>query len=272
MATSRARIQQAADRLHRAARSRRPVEPVRDLLDEGDLDAAYTVQTLNVRRAIDAGQRLVGCKIGLTSAAVQRQLGVDQPDFGMLLSGMRYDDGAVVPHDAVLQARIEAEIALVLRADLDLAAPTEADLLAATDHARAALEIVGSRIAGWDITIIDTIADNASSGAFVLGPEGYPVTGLDLPAVGMTMWRDGQVVSTGTGADCLGSPLTAARWLAGALHRYGQPLRRGDVVLTGALGPMVPVGPGDTFEAELTGLGRVRAAFSPHHATVGRSA
>lgn len=266
MTTPGARIQQAADALYQAGRTGRPTAPVRSLLPTGDVDAAYEVQARNIERALADGQRRIGCKIGLTSVAVQRQLGVDQPDFGVLLSGMRYPDGAILGPGVVAQPRIEAEVALILGADLDLPDPTEADLRAVVAEVRPALEIVGSRIAGWDIQLVDTVADNASAGAFVIGEAGRPLGDLDLTAVSMTMRRGGvgrpaEVVSEGTGADCLGSPLAAARWLARTRHRYGQPLRGGEVVLTGALGPVVPVAAGDSFEAELTGLGTVRASF-----------
>ncbi|WP_217576704.1 2-keto-4-pentenoate hydratase [Streptomyces sp. GbtcB7] len=256
-------VQAAADRLWEAARNGRPCPPVRDLLDPDDADGAYEVQRRNVERAVsEHGQRVCGRKIGLTSPAVQAQLGVGQPDFGTLFADLGHGDGEEVPTGALLQPKVEAEVALVLRDGLDLGVHTVADVIAATAFALPALEIVDSRIAGWDISFADTVADNASSGRFVLGTVPVALSALDLAGVRMSMRVGGQERSTGAGADCLGNPLFAARWLADRMCALGTPLRAGDVVLTGALGPMVPVAGGDEVEAEIQGLGQVRARFS----------
>ncbi|MFI8993606.1 2-keto-4-pentenoate hydratase [Streptomyces sp. NPDC053542] len=255
-------VVKAADILAEAARTGVPCAPVRGLLPEGDLDTAYAVQRLTIERELAAGGRIVGRKTGLTSPAVQAQLGVDRPDFGALLAGMAVPEGEPVAAGRLLQPKVEGEVALVLGADLPHRYCTVADVLRATDFALAALEIVDSRVAGWDISIVDTVADNASSGLFVLGSAPVPVTRLDLRAVRMTMTRNGARVSTGTGADCLGSPLNAAAWLASALAATGDPLRAGDVVLTGALGPMADAAPGDVFEAHISGLGSVTTRFA----------
>lgn len=159
----------AADRLSQAIKAEQPCDPVRDLIGSDDLDAAYAVQDIGTERALAAGRRIVGRKIGLTSLAVQRQLGVDQPDFGILFADMVMGEGIPIPRARLMQPKIEAEIALVLGCDLDMAQPTIADVLGATEHVLPALEIVGSRIRNWDIRIADTIADNASSGLLVLG-------------------------------------------------------------------------------------------------------
>ncbi|MEU6999684.1 fumarylacetoacetate hydrolase family protein [Nonomuraea sp. NPDC046570] len=251
---------QAADRLLEAERSGKPCAPVRDLI--ATAGEGYAVQEVNTRRALDEGRRLVGRKIGLTNEAVRRQLGVDSPDFGMLFADMAYLDGLPVPYGRFLRPKAEAEVALVLGADLEGGPFTVADVLRAVDFALPAIEIVDSRIADWDISLADTIADNASSGAFVLGNTPVPLAGLDLRLAGMTMTRRGQEVSTGAGAACLGHPLNAAVWLADTLAGTDFPLRAGDIVLTGALGPVVPVEPGDVFEAWIDGLGSVRAVFS----------
>lgn len=259
-----AAVARAADALADAARTGVPCPPVRTLLPEGGIAEAYAVQRLNVERALDTkGRRVVGRKIGLTSPAVQRQLGVDQPDFGALLSDMAVPDGGTVLAGRLLQPKVEAEVALVLGSDLPHARCTVADVLRAADFVLPALEIVDSRIAGWDITIVDTVADNASSGLFVLGASPVPLTAVDTRLVQMTMTRRGEKVSSGTGADCLGGPLNAAVWLASALAAAGDPLRAGDIVLTGALGPMADARPGDLFEARISGLGSVRVAFAP---------
>lgn len=254
-------IHNVAAMLREAADSRRPIAPVAPLLPAGDLDAAYAVQEVNTVAALAAGRRLVGRKIGLTSAAVQRQLGVDRPDYGMLFADMGYDDRADVPIDAVLQPRVEAEVALVLGADLTAERNSLADVIAATAFALPCLEIVGSRIADWRIGIVDTIADNASSGAFVLGTTPRPLAALDLRLCGMVLEQNGEPAATGVGQACLGNPLNAARWLADVMARAGRPLRAGDVILSGALGPMAPVVRGDLIEARINGLGSVAARF-----------
>ncbi|MFD3925407.1 2-keto-4-pentenoate hydratase [Streptomyces sp. NPDC058614] len=253
-------IAKAADGLLEAVRTGVPCPPVRTFLS--GIDTAYAVQRANVERALTAGRRIVGRKIGLTSPAVQTQLGVDQPDFGTLFADMAVAEDGSVPAGRLIQPKVEAEVALVLKAELPHRDCTVVDILRATDFALPALEIVDSRIADWDITIVDTVADNASSGLFVLGGTPVPLTGLDLRGVRMTMTRGGEVVSEGTGADCLGSPLNAAAWLASTLARMGDPLRAGDVVLTGALGPMTVAAPGDRFEARISQLGRVAVEFA----------
>ena len=250
----------AADRLVEAARSGKPCAPIRDLVTTAA--EGYAVQEINTRRALDEGRRLVGRKIGVTNPLVQEHFGIDQPDYGMLFADMSYSDGLPVPVERFLQPRAEAEVALVFGEDLTGGPFTVADVLRAVEFALPAIEIADSRIADWDITLADTIADNASGGAFVLGSTPMSLMGLDLRSAGMTMTRAGQEVSSGSGASCLGNPLNAAVWLASALGRTDYALRAGDVVLTGALGPVVPAGPGDEFEARIDGLGSVRAVFS----------
>jgi len=255
-------VLKAADTLVEAVHTGTACPPVRALLPEGDIDAAYAVQRLNTERSLAAGRRIAGRKIGLTSPAVQAQLGVDQPDFGTLFADMAVPEGGVVAAGRLIQPKVEAEVALVLGADLPHRDCTVADVIRATEFALPALEIVDSRNADWDITIVDTVADNASSGLFVLGGTPVPLTGLDLRGVRMTMTRGGGAVSEGTGADCLGGPLNAAAWLASTLVAMGDPLRAGDVVLTGALGPMAVAAPGDRFEARISQLGCVAVEFA----------
>ncbi|MFJ2263483.1 2-keto-4-pentenoate hydratase [Streptomyces sp. NPDC087844] len=248
--------------LAEAARTGVPCPPVRPLLPEQDVEAAYAVQRLYVDRAAAEGRRLVGRKIGLTSPAVQKQLGVDQPDFGALFADMAVPEGQPIAPGRLLQPKVEAEVALVLATDLPHRDATVADLLRATAFALPALEIVDSRIADWDITIVDTVADNASCGLYVLGGTPVPLDRVDLRAVTMTLTRNAESVSQGTGADCLGSPLTAALWLASTLAGLGDPLRAGDIVLTGALGPMAVAAEGDKFTAHIEGLGTVTTSFA----------
>ncbi len=257
-------VLQAAERLDQATAQGKPCAPIRDLLGDKDISAAYLVQSKLIDRRAAEGHVRIGRKIGLTSEAVQRQLGVDQPDFGVLLDRMWIPDGGLVPAGLLLQPRIEAEIAFRLATDLD-GDITPERLRGAVAASYAALEIVDSRIAGWDITIVDTVADNASSGLFVISDREVPLDGLDLAFVGMQMLRNDTVVSTGAGSACLGHPLNALAWLASTAAAYGDPLRAGDIVLSGALGPMVPVQPGDTFIAEIDGLGDIAVSFEKGH-------
>ncbi|MDI5962236.1 2-keto-4-pentenoate hydratase [Streptantibioticus silvisoli] len=253
---------EALRRLTAARAGHRPCPPVRDLLPPGDLRAAYAVQSAWTAARTAAGARVTGRKIGLTNPAVQAQLGVDQPDFGVLLDDMACPGDQPVDIGRTLQPRIEAEIAFVLSRDLDGPGTGPADVAAATAHVVAALEIVDSRIADWDIGIVDTVADNASAGLFVLGDRRRTLEGLDLPGCAMTLWRGEEIVSTGTGAACLTDPLVAVAWLAATARDLGAPLRAGETVLSGALGPVVPVAPGDRFRAEITGVGDVAARFT----------
>ncbi|AOE83040.1 2-keto-4-pentenoate hydratase [Pseudomonas sp. TCU-HL1] len=261
---------EAADRLRQAQQSGQPCAPVRDLIaaalaDEPNADPvtlAYAVQRHNAQAALTAGRRPVGRKIGLTNPRVQAQLGVDQPDFGLLLADMARGDGQPIAWSDCAQPKVEAEIALVLEHDLPHEHHTLADLIRATAFALPAIEVVGSRIADWDIRLVDTIADNASSGLFVLGTRPAKLEHLDLVRCGMSMTLRGEPVSVGAGAACLDNPLNAAVWLADTMARLGEPLRAGDILLTGALGPMVPVQPGDVFTAHIQGLGSVSAAFA----------
>jgi 2-keto-4-pentenoate hydratase len=251
----------ALERLLEARATGRPCSPVRDLLVPPTVEAAYAVQLAWIESRLDDGAFVVGRKIGLTNPAVQRQLGVDSPDYGFLLTDMFYLDRASIEDRVLLQPRVEAEVAFVLRSDLDLANPTEEDVAAATEYVCAALEIVDSRIADWDIQLVDTIADNASAGAFVLGSERHEIDG-DLANVAMSMHRNQENVSEGVGSDCMGSPLSAVAWLARTCAALGSPLRAGEIVLSGALGRVVDARPGDRFTAEFTGLGSVSVAFA----------
>lgn len=253
----------AARRLAEAARTGTPCAPVRDLLS--NVDAAYAVQSELIQQQLSAGRLVAGRKIGLTSQAVQRQLGVDTPDFGVLLDDMVFGDREPIDLGSLLQPRVEAEVAFVLGADLEGPGTTVVDVLRATDFVVPAIEVVDSRVAGWDITIVDTVADNASSGVVVLGSTPRRLDEVVLEGMGMVMEHGGDPVSVGAGAACLGSPIMAVVWLAREVARRGRPLRAGEVVLSGALGPMVTVeGPG-TYCARLDGLGEVRATFTTNN-------
>jgi 2-keto-4-pentenoate hydratase len=255
-------IQQAAEMLRGAATSGTPVAPVRDLISAGGVDAAYAVQEVNTRHYLDSGRRLVGRKIGLTSLAVQRQLGVDQPDYGMLFADMDVPEGIPISLNQVIQPKVEAEIAIVIGRDLPHPDLTTAEMIRAVEYVVPAIEIVDSRVANWDIRIWDTVADNASSGLFVLGAVPRKLDGLDLRECGMVMEIKGEPISVGVGIACLGSPITASLWLARVMARVGRPLLEGDVILSGALGPMAGVKRGDVVEARINGVGTVRAEFA----------
>lgn len=251
----------AASRLIEAARTGVPCAPVRELFPDGTIDDGYAVQQLVAGRT-SAGRHLVGRKIGLTSPAVQQQMGVDTPDFGLLYEDMGFTSGSLVTAP-LLQPRAEAEVAFVLAADLDELPVTPEHVRAATATVVAAIEIVDSRIEGWDISIVDTVADNASSGAFVLGSSPLVLDAVpDLATVEMTLTCDGEVVSSGTGAACLGHPLNAVTWLANAVGSRRAPLRAGEVVLSGSLGPLVPMALGRVYEATISGLGSVRTTLA----------
>lgn len=252
----------AAAVLFDAHHSGRPVPPLRDRLAQTDADAAYAIQETNTRAWLQQGRRLVGRKIGLTSPAVQAQLGVDQPDFGMLFADMAVGDGEPVPAGRLIQPKVEAEVALVLGRDLGHERHTYADLIRATEYALPAIEIVDSRIEGWNIRFADTVADNASSGLFVLGGRPVRLRDVDLTACAMRMKCGEETVSQGNGRACLGSPLNAAVWLADMMVRCDRPLKAGDVVLTGALGPMVAAASGRDYQVTIDGLGSVSARFA----------
>ena len=246
----------------RAAYVTEPISPIRTRLAFHEVDTAYDIQEANTSYWLKVGRRIVGCKIGLTSPAVQKQLGVDRPDFGILFADMQVAEDEKIELVRVLQPRIEAEVAFEIGSDIDATDPTPEDIIRATAFVMPALEIVGSRIQNWDISIVDTIADNASSALFVIGKEKRRLEGLDLSEVTMRMTRLGEVVSQGKGSACLDNPLNAVAWLASELGQRGRPLRAGDIVLSGALGPMVAVTSGDEFEASISGLGTVSAHFA----------
>lgn len=252
----------AASRLLDAAATGVPCAPIRTLfLGNESVDDAYVIQSL-VHATSSAGRRKLGCKIGLTSPAVQQQMGVDRPDFGVLYADMAYGDNEPVPMSRLMQPKIEAEVAFVLGRDLPDRPVTTVDVIRATDFVLPAIEIVDSRIADWDISIVDTVADNASSGLFVLGGPPRRLLDIDdLGAIRMRVTVDGETVSSGTGAACLGHPLNAVVWLANELARRGEPIRAGDLVLSGALGPLANAAAGKRYEATLEGLGSVRAVF-----------
>lgn len=256
-----ANLELVARRL-RDAYSGGAVAPLREYLAPTDATGAYAVQAINTRFWEAQGRRIVGRKAGLTAEAVQKQLGVDQPDFGVLFDDMRVSDSGRLDPARCIQAKAEAEIAFVLGVDLPYPSVTPAGVAAAIASVHAAIEIVDSRIADWKITFADTVADNGSSAFFVLADHGLPLADLDLEGAAMTMTVNGEVASTGIGAAALGNPLNAAAWLARTLAEAGEPLKAGDILLAGALGPMVTLRPGDAVRAEIAGIGSCSFTFA----------
>lgn len=254
--------EQAAQALRAAASAEGEfIVPLREQFPGMDSADAYAIQKINTDKRIAEGRRIVGRKIGLTAKAVQAQLGVDQPDFGVLFDDMGYGDGEPVPFSVLQQPKIEAEIAFVIGRDIDNPEPTLVDVMNSIEYALPAMEIVGSRVAGWNIKFVDTVADNASSAAYVLGTTPRKLSEFDVRMCGMVTSLRGEPVSIGAGAACLGNPLNAVLWLARTMARVGSPMRAGELVLSGALGPMAVVKPGDIFETRINGLGTVKAVF-----------
>jgi 2-keto-4-pentenoate hydratase len=255
-------LARAAERLRYAGSMHRTCAPVRDLIGEDNVEYAYAVQQHVIALQEISGARVVGRKLGLMARTVQHQLGVHQPTIGTLLDTMQVPDGGVVPVRRLLQPLIEAEVVFRLGEDLDVPDVDADRARGAVAEVLAALEVVDSRIAGWDITAVDTIADNASAGLFVLASEGRPLGTRDLAELTMEMRRNGKVVSVGAGSDNFhGDPLRGLAWLAGEALRRGTPLRAGQVVLAGALGPMVEIDEGDSFDAVIGDLPPVSVHF-----------
>jgi 2-keto-4-pentenoate hydratase len=241
----------------RAAYTDGPVAPLRDLLEPADVDSAYGIQSLNTQHWLRQGRVIGGWKVGLTAKAVQQQMGVDHPDFGVLYADRQLPDGGELDLAPLFAPRGEAEIALVLSDDVTEPGLTAATVAQHIAYASPAIELVDSRIKDWRITFADTVADNGSASGYVLGAAKVSLDTLDLYACGMVLEEDGAVVSVGAGAASMGHPLNAAAWLANALLERGQKLQAGQVILTGALGPMVNLRPGQHLKATIGGLGAV---------------
>ncbi len=252
-----------AEELYQALVQRHTVAPLRSRNLDLEIEDAYAISRGVLARRERAGERVIGKKIGVTSAAVQNMLGVDQPDFGFLTDRMWVPEGGTVRiQDSMIQPRAEAEIALILKHDLRGPGITPAAVLAATESIAPCFEIVDSRITNWDIRIVDTVADNASCGVFVLGAARVDPRGIDLAALQVRVWKNEQPLSEGLGSAVQGSPLASVAWLANTLGAYGVELKAGDIILSGSLVPLEPARPGDRFRLDLEGVGSASIAFA----------
>jgi 2-oxopent-4-enoate/cis-2-oxohex-4-enoate hydratase len=251
------------DELYDALTNRKTLAPLTERWPEVTIADAYHVSLRMVRRRIEAGERIIGKKIGVTSKVVQEKLNVHQPDFGFLTNLMHYRTGEDMPIGKLLiQPRAEGEIAFVLKKGLSGPGVTEADVLEATDYVSPCFEIVDSRIENWRIKIQDTVSDNASCGLFVIGDAKVDPRTIDLPSAKMTVMKNGAFLSEGYGSAALGSPLTCVAWLANTLGEFGITLDAGDIVLSGSLVPLEPVVPGDEMSLSIEGIGSCSVRFT----------
>ncbi len=254
-------IDQLGDELYRALKDCRTLAPLTERHPDIGIDDAYSIQQRMLRRRLDAGEHVVGTKIGVTSRAVMDMLGVYQPDFGWLTDAMVYNEGQAIEAATLIQPKAEGEIAFVLKKTLKGPGISAADVLAATEGVMACFEIVDSRIQDWKIKIQDTVADNASCGVFVLGDRLVDVRDVDLGTCGMVLEKNGDIVATGAGSAALGHPANAVAWLANTLGAHGIALEAGEIVLSGSLGIMVPVQAGDNLRVTIGGIGGCSVRF-----------
>ncbi|CAH0992570.1 2-hydroxyhexa-2,4-dienoate hydratase [Sinobacterium norvegicum] len=255
-------IEQLGDELYEALSNQQTLTPFTDRHDDITIDDAYHISLRMVARRVEAGEKIIGKKIGVTSKVVQDMLGVDQPDFGVLTDKMHYPNGAEIPVAGNLIApRAEGEIAFKLKKALIGPGITEADVLDATECVMPCFEIVDSRIQDWNIKIQDTVADNASCGVFTIGENAVDPRTLDLPNLHMKVYKNGSLLSEGKGSAVQGNPLTAVAWLANTLGEFGITFDAGDLILSGSLVPLEDVGPGDTMKLELENVGSCEVSF-----------
>lgn len=254
-------LRELADHLKKAELSNQAIARLENYAEGLDIDDAYRIQLLNVEKELKQGRRISGKKIGLTSAAMQNLLGVNQPDYGHLLDSMEIKD-AEMPYEAVLQPRVEGEMLFVLKNDLSGGNVTVDHVLAATDYIVAGIEVVGSRIENWKIGIIDTVADNASCGKYILGKKKLKPQDFDRIAESMSLYKNGELINQGSGAAVLGDPAYCVAWLANMMHSYGVSLKAGEVILSGALSAMIPVAKGDEVKVSFRNLGDVDLIIS----------
>ncbi len=257
-------IKQLGDELFEALQSRTSLAPLTERYPDITIEQAYQISLQFLQRREAAGQKLIGKKIGVTSKAVQDMLNVHQPDFGFLTDAMQVEDGSTVSkaEHRLVQPRAEGEIAFILKADLNGPGITASDVLAATEYVVPCFEIVDSRIRDWKIAIEDTVADNASCGVFALGSARIDPRSVDLATVELTMTKNGEPAGSGLGSAVQGHPCEAVAWLANTLGKLGIPFRKGEIILSGALAPLVPVTAGDRIEMNISGLGSASLTFT----------
>ena len=261
MNLSETTINDLADQLHQAGKNASQIPPITELVPSITVEEAYQVQLRTVTKRLTDGESIVGKKIGITAKVVMNMLGVDQPDFGHLTSGMEFKDSQKLPFKNFCQPKGEGEIAFLLKKDLSGPGITRDQVIQATECVMPAFEIVDSRIKDWNIKIQDTIADNASSGAFVLGSSKKSPNGIDLATCGMVLKKNGDIIGTGAGAATLDHPLNAVAWLANMLGSLGMSLKAGEIILSGSLSIMCPIESGDTLEMEIGGIGKAMCQF-----------
>jgi 2-keto-4-pentenoate hydratase len=256
-----AKITSFADQLFQAEQKRKAIAPLTEQDSALTIDDAYHIQLANVKKVLAMGHVVSGKKIGLTSEGIQKQLGVNEPDYGHLFAAMDNSKNGKIDTSALLQPKIEGEIAFVLKADLSGGKVTREDVIKATDYVAAAFEIVDSRVADWKIKLVDTVSDNASSGRYVIGTKHLKIDQVDLPAVSMKLYKGKELVGEGTGAAVLGDPCISVAWLANRLWGYGVTLQKGEVILSGAFSAAPPAQKGDVFVAEFSSFGKISAEF-----------
>ncbi len=257
----KAKIQQYGDELYKALIDRKPVDPLTDRESDITIEDAYQIQLRMIQCRLDQGETIIGKKIGVTSKIVMDMLGVNQPDFGQMTSGMVFNEGEALDTSKLIAPRAEAEVAFMLKRDLMGPGVTAADVLRATDCVMPCFEIVDSRIKDWKIKIQDTVADNASCGVLMLGGLRKDPRKLDLALAGMVLEKNGEILSTTTGASVQGSPVNAVAWLANTLGRLGIGLKAGEIILSGSQSPLVPVKAGDSLVCSVGGLGSTSVRF-----------
>ena len=256
-----AELDALGDGLYDAWRTRKTLAPLTSREPTLTIDDAYRIQQRMVARRIEQGEHVIGKKIGVTSKVVQQMLDVHQPDFGILLSGMHYEDGSAIAMDTLIQPRAEGEIVFYLKHDLRGPGITPAQVMAATESVAACFEIVDSRVHDWKIKIQDTVADNASCGVFVIGAERVDPATLDLALCEMTIEKNGEIIATGNGAAALGHPANAVAWLANELGTRGISMKAGEPILSGSLAPLIPVVAGDVLSVRIGGIGNCSVSF-----------
>jgi 2-oxopent-4-enoate hydratase len=262
MQVNRTALAKLAEALAHAKETRQPLSPLTEMQPSLSLEGAYVVSEITLTNWLRQGKgKLTGKKIGLTSRAVQKQLGVAEPDFGYLTSDMNVPLGETISRASLLQPKVEGEVAFVLKKDLMGPGLTVADVIRATDFILPCIEVIDSRVKDWKIKIQDTVADNASSARYVLGTKPVRLGSLDLRLAGMALRVNGEVLSTGCGAACLDHPALAVAWLGNTLGAHGVSLKAGEVILSGAFGPVVPVSAEDHVEVSISGLGSVHCFF-----------